>query len=234
MYTSYKEQVDLLNMEQRGVLLTAIMCYAADEPLPEMDGMCQMCFSFIKGNLDRDFEKYQKTCEARREAGKKGGRPKANGSGEKAKKANGFFEIQSKAKKPDNDNDNDNDNDLKDILSGDPTSEYPYKDVIDYLNEKAGTKFKDKSKDSRRHIKARFDEGFTLDDFYKVIDGRCAAWKGDAKMAEYLRPSTLFGTKFEAYLNAKPGRRSMNGFNNFEGRSYDYDNLERLLTGVGS
>ena len=107
---------------------------------------------------------------------------------------------------------------------------YPYKDVIDYLNQKAGTQFKDKSKDSRRHIKARFDEGFTLDDFKAVIDGRVKAWKGDAKMSEYLRPATLFGPKFESYLNAKPGK--VNTFDNFTQRTYDFDELERKLTGV--
>ena len=107
---------------------------------------------------------------------------------------------------------------------------YPYKDVIDYLNQKAGTQFKDKSKDSRRHIKARFDEGYTLDDFKAVIDGRVKAWKGDAKMSEYLRPATLFGPKFESYLNAKPGK--VNTFANFTQRAYDFDELERKLTGV--
>ena len=74
--------------------------------------------------------------------------------------------------------------------------------IVDYLNEKAGKKFKATSKDTRQHINARLAEGYTLDDFKKVIDGRCAAWKGYPKMEEYLRPSTLFGPKFESYLNA--------------------------------
>ena len=74
--------------------------------------------------------------------------------------------------------------------------------IVDYLNEKAGKKFKATSKDTRQHINARLAEGYTLDDFVQVIDKRCAAWKGDPKMEEYLRPSTLFGPKFESYLNA--------------------------------
>ena len=123
---------------------------------------------------------------------------------------------------------------VSNTVSDQDKKQYPYKDIVDYLNLKAGTKFRDQSKDSRKHIKARFDEGFTLDDFKKVIDGRCAAWKGDAKMSEFLRPSTLFGTKFESYLNAKPGTKGGNAFNNFTGRDYDYDSLEKMLTGVGS
>jgi hypothetical protein len=46
-------------------------------------------------------------------------------------------------------------------------------------------------------------EGFTIDDFKTVIDKKCAEWLGDSKMEPYLRPETLFGTKFESYLNAK-------------------------------
>lgn len=232
LYTAYMKQINLLNMEQRGILLTAIMSYSAGEELPEMDGITQMAFAFIQSDLDRDAEKYQKTCDARKEAGKMGGRPKANGFSEKqtkAKKPNGFSEKQNN---PDNEYEYDNEYDLKDNNMS--RSEYPYKEVIDYLNLKAGTKFKDKSKDTRSLIKARFDEGFTLDDFKKVIDGRVAAWKGDAKMCEFLRPSTLFrASKFEGYLNAKPIRmKPKNSFNNFEQRDYDFAELERQLTGV--
>lgn len=108
-------------------------------------------------------------------------------------------------------------------------AEYQYKAVIDYLNQKAGTAFKDKSKGSRSHIKARFDDGFTLDDFKTVINKKVAEW-GGTDMAKFLRPSTLFGTKFESYLNQQAGTKNItNRFNNFESRSYDYDDLERQL-----
>lgn len=75
--------------------------------------------------------------------------------------------------------------------------------VISYLNEKTGSKFKWQSKDTQKHINARVTEGYTLDDFKKVIDIKCAEWLGDARMCKYLRPSTLFGTKFEGYLNQR-------------------------------
>lgn len=66
MYTANIDQISLLNMEQRGNLFTAIMLYAADKELPQMDGMTQMAFSFIKAQLDRDNQKYQKMIESRR------------------------------------------------------------------------------------------------------------------------------------------------------------------------
>ena len=77
----------------------------------------------------------------------------------------------------------------------------PYKDIISYLNEKAGTKFKPTSNKSREKIDARVNEGFTLEDFKTVIDKKCADWLHDAKMCKFLRPETLFGPKFEGYLN---------------------------------
>lgn len=80
-----------------------------------------------------------------------------------------------------------------------------YTSVIDYLNQKAGTNYRASSKKTRSLIHARIKEGFTLDDFKTVIDKKCAEWLG-SDMAQYLRPETLFGTKFEGYLNAKTTR----------------------------
>ncbi|WP_194747636.1 conserved phage C-terminal domain-containing protein [Staphylococcus chromogenes] len=86
-----------------------------------------------------------------------------------------------------------------DTLSGNPTS-YPYRDVIDYLNQQTGKHYKSTTKKNQTVIRARSDEGFSLDDFKKVIDNKVAEWKG-TDMEKYLRPETLFGTKFEGYLN---------------------------------
>ena len=72
--------------------------------------------------------------------------------------------------------------------------------VIDYLNTKIGSKYTYKATTTVKHIKARVNDGFTLDDFNKVIDIKVAEW-GNTDMAKFLRPETLFGTKFESYLN---------------------------------
>ena len=130
LYTEYRTHLDMLTMEQRGVLLTAIMNYAAGAELPDFDGMTRMAFSFIRSKMDEDAEKYEKVCQARKEAGSKGGRPKANGFDEKAKKPNGYFENQSKAKKPDNDNEYDNDS----ILSTDKSVDSIRRRIMDFWN----------------------------------------------------------------------------------------------------
>ena len=78
-----------------------------------------------------------------------------------------------------------------------------YISIVSYLNEKAGTNYKATTPKTQSAIKARLAEGFTEEDFFTVIDKKCAEWLGDSKMEKYLRPETLFGTKFEGYLNAK-------------------------------
>ena len=74
--------------------------------------------------------------------------------------------------------------------------------IIDYLNESIGSKYKYNTKGTIRDIKARFSEGYVLDDFYDVIDKKVKEWI-NTEFEQYLRPSTLFGSKFENYLNQK-------------------------------
>ncbi|MEY9973142.1 putative phage replisome organizer/uncharacterized phage protein (TIGR02220 family) [Lysinibacillus sp. RC46] len=95
----------------------------------------------------------------------------------------------------------DKDIDKEYILSGKKTDSIPYKEIIDYLNQKANKKYKHTSQKTQTLIKARFKEKFTLEDFKQVIDIKTAQWLTDSKMSTYLRPETLFGTKFEGYLN---------------------------------
>ena len=77
-----------------------------------------------------------------------------------------------------------------------------YSEVVDYLNQKAGTKYKSSSKNTTKHIKARINDGYTLEDFKTVIDKKCSEWL-NTDMEKYLCPETLFGSKFEKYLNQK-------------------------------
>ena len=85
---------------------------------------------------------------------------------------------------------------------------YEYKRIIEYLNAKCKTKYRDTVSKTRQHIRARYKEGFKTEDFLKVIDNMLYWWKDKQvvhngrtyNMNDYLRPQTLFGTKFEIYL----------------------------------
>ena len=79
------------------------------------------------------------------------------------------------------------------------------KNIIDYLNNKLNSKYKYSTKITKEKINARLNEGYTLDDFIAVIDKKCNEWLG-TEFERFLRPETLFGTKFESYLN-QPNRK---------------------------
>ena len=120
--------------------------------------------------------------------------------------------------------------------------------IINYLNLKVGVTYKSSNTKTIKLIKARLREGFTFDDFKTVIDKKVKAWKGTI-FEQYLTPFTLFGDKFEVYLNQKivkqEARKNNNSyenkksygynknlrFHNFKGRDYDYDELEKKLLG---
>lgn len=91
-----------------------------------------------------------------------------------------------------------------------------YKRIIDYLNKAADKSFKSTTKKTVSLIDARLKEGFTEEEFYKVIDNKTLNWLEDDKMNAYLRPETLFGTKFESYLNETP-KKAVKGNESFKG-----------------
>lgn len=99
-----------------------------------------------------------------------------------------------------NNNDNNENNENKYIVEQNSTP-FPYKKIIDYLNQKANKNYRSTSRKTQALIKARVNEGYTLEDFKKVIDNKTSEWLNNEKMQNYLRPETLFGTKFEGYLN---------------------------------
>jgi len=81
-----------------------------------------------------------------------------------------------------------------------PENGVPYQEIIQDLNQKANLKYKSTTPKTRALIKSRFKEGFTLDDFIIVHTNQVESWSG-TDMSKYLRPETLYGTKFESYLN---------------------------------
>lgn len=94
-------------------------------------------------------------------------------------------------------------------------TEIPYAAIIQYLNEKTDSGYRESSRKTRSLIRAWWEQGFTLSDFHRVIDLKSAEWKRDPQYSRYLRPETLFGSKFEGYLNQKPQAKHLEE-NDFE------------------
>ena len=108
-------------------------------------------------------------------------------------------------------------------------------EIITYLNEKCSTNYKTSSEKTKKCINARLNEGYSLADFKKVIDTKATEWLNNPEMSKYLRPETLFGSKFEGYLNQKivqtakqnQAKKPANKFHNFDQHD-DYVDLEEI------
>lgn len=224
LYYNHREIFNELSDEEAGRLIKAIFDYEVDGNVSD-DRFIKMVMIPIKQVLDNNRDKYELITERNKENGKKGGRPKKE---ENPKNPVGYLETQRNPKNLDIDIDidivNDNidsnnikysvehkdsikskysDNNIYCLADARPCNDIPYQDIVDYLNSKIGSHYKASSNKTRTLIHARFKEGFNADDFKTVIDKKTAEWLKDTKMQKFLRPETLFGTKFEGYLNQK-------------------------------
>ncbi|UBH16377.1 conserved phage C-terminal domain-containing protein [Macrococcus armenti] len=102
-------------------------------------------------------------------------------------------------------NNNNTNNNRTIILSDSDESNFAFMNqceaIVNHLNLKTNSNYRFKAEKTKRLIKARMNDGFTVDDFKAVIDYQASLWLHN-DMAKYLRPETLFGTKFEGYLNS--------------------------------
>ncbi len=230
LYTKYSEHINLLSLTQRGVLLTAIMSYAAGETLPDMDAVTAMAFSFIKADLDRDAEKYRQTIETRREAGSKGGinRAKAlkakddvanvaNATTDIANVANATFATKNIANVADNEYVYDNDNDLKKekYISKEKFIPPTVEEVKDYVAEK----------------------GYNVDAEKFVAFYASKGWMiGKNKMKSWRQAVVTWerNNHDQAQTRDRPERTGNTGnkFNNFPQRQYNFEELEKQLLAV--
>lgn len=178
---------------------------------------------FIRAEYEKNEKNYQETCDARQQAALE---REANKRAQKAQtttKSTIVLDNHKKQNCDDNENDNeyDNENDMIMNLStrdnareGNKSESHDdylsrvnraaeIEEVISYLNKVRGSHYR-VTHDVAFLIRDRLDEGFTVDDLKKVIDIKYAEWK-DTERIKYLRPSTLFGDKFQSYLNQEDG-----------------------------
>lgn len=192
-FHGYRRRTKNLTDQEVGRLFRALLEYSETGEAPELTGRESIAFDFIADDIDRARERYDDSCRKNAENAKKRWnkedtteydriRPHTKDAKAKEKeKAN----AKAKEKKIDNA-----------LLAQAATQ------IIGRLNEQTGANYRPESKATQTKIHARLAEGYTVEDFVAVIDKKCAEWLHDPKMRAYLRPETLFGTKFESYLNA--------------------------------
>ena len=172
--------------------------------------------NYYNQRLEMEILKRENYAQSRRENGKK--------KWEKQKQENAYANDSecickdcADAQKMHTENENkDIDIDINDLVNR----------VIEYLNLKCKTRYKANTNDVKKHLIARINEGYTYDDFVKVIDVKYAEWKG-TEFEKFLRPTTLFGTKFQSYLN-QPVKETAYGdaddfFNRAVAKTYEED-----------
>jgi len=220
LYCDQKGLWEKLSDEQAGRLIKHVIAYVNDENPTAPDFVTELAFEPIKAALKRDLSKWDDIKEKRRVAGLASAEARRLAAEQEATNSTSVESVEQEATLSTvsvNDSVNvsvsvsENEKDLAKVSpekSGNATptlSERIAKAnemVVPFLNKVAGTSYKANSKSTQRLIAARVREGYGWHDFKMVIVGRWEAWKDDKKMSEYIRPSTLFGTKFEEYLSA--------------------------------
>ena len=229
-YGNWAAMIAKLPDEVAGKLIKMICRYAINGEVVETEPTVSAIFESIRPMLDMDKDKYQKKVDRMNELNAK----------RKTKSERSRDDIVTKSKRNrdeiagDNVNDNDNVNvlskdNIKDNVGKPDTFDSDIKTIVDYLNAKTQSNFKAKTEETRKSIRARLKEGYTVEDFKRVIDSKSSDWADSERMREYLRPSTLFRpANFEAYLN-EANRPKVKKKSDFPQNEYDFDELERQL-----
>lgn len=214
-YKSFADAISELPKEYQVRAYEVIISYALTGELPDESEpwAVRAIFQVCKANIDANNKRYVD--------GHKGGRPKKPVVSDEIPSGfeteNQWFQnskpnVNDNVNENVNVNDTDNENetvnvtDIKTLSDSVRPSQQSaadkinYQYIIDNLNGKTGKHYRVTDK-TRSLIRARIRDGFTESDFLKVIDNKVRSWANDPKMSQYLRPETLFGTKFEGYLN---------------------------------
>lgn len=197
----YQEQVDIcrrhLSAEQFGRLMYALFEIDNGED-PDVDDDIIMAFEFMALQKRIDAAKYNAKVQHNREIAKLGGAPKGNQNARKHPKTTQNNPKQPNAKK-NNPNDNDNDNVNENDNDNDNEQTSPSV-IIKYLNFKTGADYDPDDEFNHQLVNDLIDQGYDYNDLMKVVNKKCSEWMNDSVMRSYLRPSTLFGSKFAEYL----------------------------------
>ena len=179
--------------EDAGKLFHTICRYSLGEEIGDLEDKIQVAFNFFKNRLDKNRKNWEKTRNERIKSGR---------LGDLAKQANANFAKQNKqtvANVAVSDNVNVSVNDNKKKAS--PSDEIIT--ILEDLNNKIKSKkgFSPLAQCNQNLIKARMSEGFTVENFITVNEKKVKQWLHDPEMSKYLRPATLYGNKFDGYLN---------------------------------
>jgi len=207
VYGDIEESLNELTDEQVAKLFRGMVSYFNTGKEPKFSGLMKMVFIPIRQQMDRDTDKYEKKCEKNRESIQKyWDKVKADTNEyERIRTNTNVYERIPANTNVANTNTKTSTTTKTDTGTTTTSSETDPGllsfELIQYLNEKTGSDYRPDRANAER-IQALLDAGYSPDQIRSVIDKKCAEWLGDEKMRAYLRPSTLFGTKFSEYVSA--------------------------------
>ena len=192
-FKNYYEVIKELPKEDKRDILESIVDYVFEDKTPNLTGLKKGIWQLIQRPID--ISKRNGSNKSKKNGEQMENKSKKNG--EQMEKECSDLSISIS-------------NSCSNILENKGCGEKkPFKEIIDYLNQKANTHFKYNSKTTQSKINARLNEGYVLDDFIAVIDKKFNEWN-NTEFEQYLCPETLFGPKFEKYLNQKPLKQKTN------------------------
>lgn len=223
--------------EKAGQLIKMLFDYEEGITPDCEDDVLISVFEMLKEKIDRNEDAYAEVCRKRKEAVmKRWNKSKQEDTGENKsieENTKVYKSIQKNTESPSNHNHIYINNNIKSKSKSKSKYSEEIKEIVEYLNSVCGTKYRSDSATTVRHISARLEEKYTVDDFKKVIDTKFAQWGRDQKMKEYLRPQTLFAGNFESYLNQTPApeqkQQGKNQFNRFQAQTYDFDAIKKQI-----
>lgn len=191
VYRSFYEAIKELSFEDQGRVWNAVFEYGLNFNELELSGISKTIFKLMKPNIEANIKRYRNGSKAKseQEASENEASGKQNGSKTEAKEDQSVSKVEANK---DKDKDENKDKEISSISER----------VIFELNLVSGSSYRHNSGKTLSAIRARVNEGWTVEDLIAVVFDRAAAWKNDPKMSDYLRPETLFGSKFESYLQA--------------------------------
>lgn len=197
-YKSFVEALKELPDEDRLRLYDAIFEFGIYGNEPELSGIDAAVFTLVRPQIEANNRKYENGTRGGRPKNQTITKPKPNNNQSITKPKPNHNQTITKAKPNDNVNVNDN-------VNENGNDNVPVPDIslslISYLNQKTGGTYTD-TEQTRELIESRLSEGYTEEDLRTVIDKKAIEWNCSGNMRSNLRPSVLFGEKFEEYLNA--------------------------------
>lgn len=209
-YKSFIDALKELPDNDRLELYDAIFDFGIYGNEPKLSGIKSAVFTLIRPQIEANNRKYENGVKGGRPKNQIETKPKPNNNQSITKTKPNDNQTITKAKpkhnqtitkpKP-NDNVNVNDNEKGNGNVNASGSDDISLSLLSYLNNKTGSSYR-MNDQIRETIEQRISEGYTIEQLENVVDKKCAEWSCDGKMRSYLRPSTLFGDRFEEYLNA--------------------------------